>query len=152
MLASEDGGAVVRLIAGSLDAQTGPGSTRTPIIYAHATVVPGAILQVPWRKEFNALCYVLSGRGSAGGGERARIKEGQLAVMGEGDVVTIIGESRPEDQSPTLEILLLGGRPIREPVSRHGPFVMNNREEVIQAITDYHAGRMGSIPAKRQDA
>ena len=61
LLASDDGGAIVRLIAGDLAKQRGPGSTRTPITYAHASVSPGARLQVPWRPDFNALVYVLGG-------------------------------------------------------------------------------------------
>ena len=72
-----------------------------------------------------------------------------MAVMGAGDVVTIFGDAEQDSRSPTLEALVLGGRPIREPVSWYGPFVMNTREETLQAVEDYHAGRMGSIPAER---
>lgn len=150
MLASEDGGAVVRLIAGDLADQLGPGSTRTPIVYAHASVAPGARLQVPWRPDFNALCYVLAGQGEVDSTQRVSIKEGQLAVMGEGDFFTVYSDSKSDGLSPELEILLLGGSPIREPVAWHGPFVMNTRQEIIQAIEDYQAGRMGRIPAKQQ--
>ena len=147
LLASEDGGAVVRLIAGDLAGHRGPGSTRTPITYAHASVSPGARLQVPWRPDFNALVYALAGRGTLGLDHA--IVEGQLAVMGDGDLVTILGDPKQESRSPTLEVLLLGGRPIREPVSWYGPFVMNTRDEIIQAFEDFQAGRMGRIPAKR---
>ena len=149
LLASEDGGAVVRLIAVGLASHRGPGSTRSPITYAHASVSPGAQLQVPWRPNFNALVYVLAGRGAVGADQRP-IKEGQLAVMGKGDLVTIFGGPDQESRSPSLEVLLLGGSPIKEPVSWYGPFVMNTRQEIIQAIEDYQAGRMGNIPAKRR--
>ncbi len=149
LLASEDGGSVVRLIAGNLAAHRGPGSTHTPITYAHASVSPGALLRVPWRSDFNALVYVLAGRGAIGVDRRA-IKEGQLAVMGKGNQVTILSEPEQESRSPTLGVLLLGGSPIREPISGYGPFVMNTRDEIIQAVEDYHAGRMGRIPAKRR--
>ncbi len=149
LVASDDGGAVVRIIAGDLADQRGPGSTRTPITYAHATVSPGARLQVPWQADFNALVYVLAGRGTVGADEHP-IQEGQLAVMGDGNVVTIMGSPTQESRSPTLDVLLLGGSPIREPVFWHGPFVMNTREEIIQAIEDYQAGRMGRIPAKQR--
>jgi len=149
LLASDDGGAIVRLIAGNLAKHRGPGSTRTPIIYAHASVSPGARLQVPWRPDFNALVYVLSGRGAIGP-DRHAIKEGQLAVMGEGDLITIFSDPKPESRSATLEILLLGGSPIGESISWYGPFVMNTREEIRQAIEDFQAGRMGRIPAKRR--
>ena len=127
----------------------GPGGTRTPITYAHASVGPGARLRIPWRPDFNALVYVLAGRGALGP-DRQTIKEGQLAVMSAGDQVTIFSDPTPDDRSPTLEVLLLGGSPIREPVSWYGPFVMNTREEIVQAVEDFQAGRMGRIPAKRR--
>ena len=147
LLASDDGGALVRLIAGDLAGHRGPGSTHTPITYAHASVSPGARLQVPWRTDFNALVYVLSGHGSVGP-EQQPIQEGQLAVMDAGDQVTIASDPNQESRSPQMEILLLGGSPIREPIAWQGPFVMNTRQEIIQAIEDYHTGRMGRIPAK----
>ena len=77
LLASEDGGAVVRLIAGDLAGHRGPGNTRTAITYAHASVSPGARLQVPWRPDFNALVYVLSGKGAIGPDHRP-ILEGTI--------------------------------------------------------------------------
>ena len=148
ILASDDGGAIVRLIAGDLAGHHGPGTTHTPITYAHATVSPGARLQLPWRPDFNALAYVLAGRGEIGPDHRP-IKEGQLAVMGPGNQLTVFSEPRQETRSPTLEVLLLGGRPIGEPISWYGPFVMNTHDEIVQAIEDYHAGRMGQIPVKQ---
>jgi redox-sensitive bicupin YhaK (pirin superfamily) len=150
LLASDDGGAIVRLIAGDLANHRGPGSTHTPITYAHASVSPGARLQVPWRPDFNALVYVLAGRGTVGQ-DKVSIKEGQLAVMGEGDLVTIFGDPKPDSRSATMEVLVLGGSPIGEAISWYGPFVMNTRDEIRQAIEDYQAGRMGHIPAKRLD-
>ncbi len=148
LLASEDGGAVVRLIAGDLSNHRGPGSTRTPIMYAHASVSPGERLRVPWRPDFNALVYVLAGQGAIGPDQQS-IREGQLAVLGQGDMLSILSDPKQESKAPALEILLLGGSPIGEQIAWHGPFVMNTREEIIQAIQDYHAGRMGRIPAKR---
>ncbi len=147
LLTSDDGGAIVRLIAGDMAGHVGPGSTRTPITYAHATVSAGARLQVPWRSNFNALIYVLAGRGSVGPSKQ-EIVEGQLAVLAEGNVVTVHGDDRQESRSPTLEILMLGGSPIRQPIAWYGPFVMNTREEIMQAVQDYQSGRMGYIPAK----
>lgn len=150
LMASEDAGALVRLIAGDLAGQQGPGSTWTPITYAHATVSPGARLQVPWRPDFNALVYVLAGKGAVGP-DRRPLVEGQLAVMDDGDVLTVYGDTKQESRSPSLEVLLLGGSPIGESISWYGPFVMNTKEEIYQAIQDYHAGRMGSIPAKQSE-
>ena len=72
---------------------------------------------------------------------------GQLAVLGPGDALTVAATAHQESRSPNLDVLVLGGRPIREPVAWMGPFVMNTREEVLQAVADYQAGRLGSIPA-----
>jgi redox-sensitive bicupin YhaK (pirin superfamily) len=68
--------------------------------------------------------------------------------MGGGELLTILSDSDQDSRSPALEVLMLGGKPIREPIAWHGPFVMNTRDEIIQAIRDYQAGQMGSIPAK----
>jgi hypothetical protein len=146
LLSSHDGGALVRLIAGDLDGHAGPGNTWTPITYVHATVSPGGQLQLPWRFDFNALVYVLSGSGKAGS-EGVAIREGQMAVFGPGDAITIEADATQDSRSPNLDVLVLGGKPIREPVFFHGPFVMTTRQEIFEAIEDYHAGRLGQIPA-----
>ena len=146
LVTSEDAGAVVRLIAGDLAGATGPGTTRTPITYAHATLAPGARLRTRWRPEFNALAYVLSGRGTVGT-ERRPIHEGQLAVFGSGAAIELAADASQEAKDAAgVEVLLLGGLPIREQIAWYGPFVMNTKQEIIDAIEDYQAGRMGSIP------
>jgi redox-sensitive bicupin YhaK (pirin superfamily) len=146
LVSSSDGGALVRVIAGHVAGHAGPGSTYTPMTLVHATLSPGARVALPWRSDYNALVYVLAGHGSVG--EEARpIQTGQLAVFGAGNTVTIAASVHQESRSPRLDVIVLGGRPIREPVAWMGPFVMNTREEVIQAMADYQAGRLGSIPA-----
>ena len=70
-----------------------------------------------------------------------------MAVLSAGDVITVAAEQDQESRSPTMDVLILGGRPIKESVAWLGPFVMNTREEVLQAVADYQAGRLGSIPA-----
>jgi quercetin 2,3-dioxygenase len=147
LLATEDAGAVLRLIAGDLGSTPGPGSTRTPITYAHATIAPGARLRVSWRPDFNAVAYVLAGRGGAGA-EARPFAEGQLAVFGDGDAIEISADASQDSNVSALEVLLLGGMPIREQIAWYGPFVMNTKEEILQAIEDYQEGRMGSIPAE----
>jgi hypothetical protein len=145
LLASPDGGALLRLIAGEIDGHRGPGSTVTPITLIHATITSGAQLDLPWRPDFNALVYVLSGRARAGrGGDR--IVEGQLAVLGAGDVLRLRADETQDSRSPVLDVLIMGGLPIREPIAHYGPFVMNTRDELIQAVEDYQAGRLGVIP------
>ena len=141
LASSADGGALVRVIAGELAGHRGPGSTHTPIVVAHATLAPGSRLALPWPTGFNALAYALDGAGSVGG-ERRPFESGQLSVFGSGDTVTI-----DADPTKSLEVLLLGGQPIGEPVAAYGPFVMNTRAELVQAVEDFQAGRLGTIPA-----
>ena len=146
LLRSADGGALVRVIAGELAGVKGPGVTQTPITYLHATLLPGALLEMPWRPDFNALVYALGGFGSVGA-EATPLRSGQLAVLGAGEAIRIEGSPRQDSRTPSFDVLVLGGRPIGEPVVQYGPFVMNTREEIVQAVADYQAGRMGSIPA-----
>ncbi len=146
LLSSHDGGALVRLIAGELGGHPGPGSTHTPITYAHATISPGAELSVPWNPEFNALAYVLLGQGYAGA-EGRPVRDHDLVVFGPGDALAFRAADRQDGPSDALEVLLLGGLPIREPIAHYGPFVMNTRDEILEAIDDFNAGRMGTIPA-----
>jgi redox-sensitive bicupin YhaK (pirin superfamily) len=143
LLTSDDGGALVRLIAGDIAGFSGPGVTHTPITYAHATLAPGAQLSVPWNPAFSAMAYVLTGRGTAGA-EGRPVQDGQLVVFGPGDHVVVAAADR---QAEPLDVLLLGGLPIGEPIAHYGPFVMNTREEIVQAIEDFQAGRLGIVPA-----
>jgi quercetin 2,3-dioxygenase len=146
LLASDDGGALVRIIAGEIDGHRGPGMTYTPITLAHMTIQNGAQLNIPWQKHFNSLVYVLSGRGHVGP-EGHPISSGQLAVLGSGDRITVSADQvQDSNRTTALDVLILGGQPIREPVVQHGPFVMNSRAEVIEALQDYEAGKFGSIP------
>jgi len=146
LLTSQDGGALIRVIAGEVASHPGPGQTYTPMAMVHATLAPGARVDLPWRPDFNALAYVLAGFGTVGA-ERIPVGTGQLALFGPGDAVTLAASTAQESRSSQLEVLLLGGRPIGEPVAWLGPFVMNTKAEVVQAFEDYQAGRLGRIPA-----
>lgn len=142
LLSSDDGGALVRIIAGEVAGYQGPGVTWTPIAYLHATVSPGARLTLPWRTDFNALAYVLSGRGGVGADQRP-LDEGELAIFGPGAALTMqAADAQPLASQQGWELLLLGGRPIREPIARYGPFVMNTRGEIIEAVEDFQSGRL----------
>ena len=145
LVTSADAGALVRIIAGSIAGHDGPGSTHTPITVAHASVQPGAALSLPWNPEYNALGYVLAGKGYAGP-EGRPVHSGQLVVFGAGDRISFRAADSQDSNTPTLELYLLGGRPIREPVAHYGPFVMNTKDELVKAIEDYQAGRLGVIP------
>ncbi len=146
LLASDDGGALVRIIAGEVDGHRGPGVAHTPITLAHTTIQNGARLNMPWRRDFNALVYVLSGSGYVGPVSHP-VRAGQLVVLGPGDRIAVGAQAAQESaDTAEIDVLLLGGRPIREPVFHYGPFVMNSRVELIEALEDYQAGKFGHIP------
>ena len=141
LLTTPDGGGLIRVIAGEIAGHAGPGSTHTPINLAHITLQPGAQLHLPWQPDYNALVYVLAGTGTVGAEQRP-FHLGQLAVHGPGDAIRVTAGSE-------MDLFVMGGRPIREPVAHYGPFVMNTREELLQAFEDFQKGRLGVIPAGR---
>jgi quercetin 2,3-dioxygenase len=145
MVSSADGGALVRVLAGDVAGFRGPGISHTPIAITHVTVAPGAQIDIPWRKDFNALAYVLAGNGSVGPNGQP-IRTGQMAVLTEGDLIRLRADVNQDSRHPSFDVFLLGGIPLREQVFQYGPFVMSTREEVIQAMEDYQKGRFGHIP------
>ena len=132
LLTSDDGGALIRLIAGDIAGFSGPGVTHTPITYAHATLAPGAQLSVPWNPAFSALAYVLTGRGTAGA-EGRPVESGQLVVFGPGDHLVVAAADR---QAEPLDVLLLGGLPIRR------------ADRPLRAVRDEHPRRRSSRPSR----
>jgi redox-sensitive bicupin YhaK (pirin superfamily) len=146
LLTTPDAGATVRVIAGSVDGHAGPGTTHTPMSLVHATVEPGARLELPWEVEFNALVYVLNGHGTVGV-EGRPVRTGQSAVLGAGDYLTVTADGSQESRSPKLDVVIVGGRPIRQPLAWAGPFVMNDRAGIVQAYEDFQKGRFGHVPA-----
>ncbi len=141
-----DAGVLVRVIAGSVDGHQGPGSTHTPMTLVHATLEPGARLELPWPVEFNALAYVLNGSGTVGIDDQP-VHTGQATLFGAGDYLTVAADRAQEGRSPQLDVILVGGQPIREPIAWAGPFVMNTKDEVLTAYEDFQKGRFGHIPA-----
>ena len=146
LLSSADGGALIRVIAGDVDGHAGPGSTHTPITLVHASISPGASVTLPWNRDFNALVFSLGGNGSVGPNQQP-LREGQLAVFGQGDTLTVAADSNQDARHKNLEVFILGGQPIREPVAMYGPFVMNTKQELMDAFDDFQAGKLGTIPA-----
>ncbi len=146
LLTTPDGGGLLRVIAGELGAHAGPGVTHTAITLVHASLEPGARLELPWPHAQNALVYALAGAGTVGE-DRRPFGAGQLAALGAGDYLVVGAAERGESRSPRLEVLLLGGVPIGEPVAWYGQFVMNTEQELRQAFEDYQRGRLGTVPA-----
>lgn len=145
LLASDDGGALIRVIAGAVDGHRGPGATHTPITMVHASVSPGARLSLPWDPGFNALAYVFGGTGTVGLDE-APVHNGSTVAFGLGGRVNFQADAAQHGSGGSLEVLLLGGAPIREPMVHYGPFVMNTRDELVEAVDDYQHGRLGVVP------
>ncbi len=139
---SADGKTLLRLVAGELGGQAGPGTTHTPIVYAHATIDAGGTLALAWPAEYNALIYVLRGRVRVAGDSRT-VGEHQLAVLDR------VGESVVIEAGDDADVLLLGGRPLHEPVAWYGPFVMNTKQEILDSIDLFERGELGSIPPKQ---
>ncbi len=140
--ASVDGKATVRVIAGESMGHKAVIDTRTPIIYLHFTIKPGGRVVQSVPAEYNAFAYVFGGEGRFGREEKTAGEHRMVVFAGDGDAVSIAAAN---NASAPLEMLLIGGVPLGEPVARYGPFVMNTKEEIIQAFEDYRAGRMGEI-------
>lgn len=139
---TEDGLVTVKVIAGESLGATAVIETRTPIIYLHFTIQPGGRVLQAVPGHYNALAYVLDGTGLFGvAGERG--EDGQMVMFAQdGETVAI---ANPTDATVPLNVLLIAGVPLNEPVVRYGPFVMNTEAEIMQAFADYRNGRMGTI-------
>jgi quercetin 2,3-dioxygenase len=137
-----DGRVSVSVIAGEAMGEKAVIETRTPIVYLHYTIKPGGVVTQNVSASFNTFAYVVEGEGVFGK-ERERAGDGQMVLFAQdGDEVRI---ENPERANGTLEILLIGGMPLNEPIVRYGPFVMNTQQEIRQAIDDYRRGKMGTI-------
>ena len=139
---SADGLVNVTVIAGEALGQKAVIETRTPIIYLHYRIKPGGSVVQYVPRGYNGFAYVIEGEGKFGA-ENEHAADGQMVLLApDGDEVLI---ENPPDATRTLEVLLIAGLPLNEPIARYGPFVMNTREEIYQAIEDYRQGKMGEI-------
>jgi hypothetical protein len=133
-----EGGGHARVIAGELLGKRGPAKTFTPVNLFDVILKAGDRFELPLPEGHNAAVVLRKGDVLLNGTERLR-GEALIAPMSEeGDSVTL--EAKGDTQ-----LLILSGEPILEPVASYGPFVMNTREELQQAVEDYRAGRMGHL-------
>lgn len=139
---SPDGRVKVRVIAGEALGKQAVIETRTPIMYLHFTLEPGAEMAQPVPQDYNAFAYIVGGKGLFGVDEKPAQREQVVLFANDGDKVSI---KSPSDAASPLDVLLIAGVPLKEPVARYGPFVMNTKDEIYQAIEDYRSGRMGKI-------
>jgi len=139
---SLDGKVKVKVVAGESLGQSAAIDTRTPIAFLHATLQPGGTLTQPLPADYTGFAYIISGEGLFGAEEK-RAGAHQMVIFGnEGANVKL---TNPADATEPLDLLLLAGVPLNEPVVRYGPFVMNTKSEIIEAFDDYQSGRMGQI-------
>ena len=144
VVSSPDGKISVRVIAGEAMGANAIIDTRTPIAFLHYTLAPGARIEQPMRREYNIFAYVFAGNGKFGSNKREASAHQMVLFGNDGESVLI---DSPAEGIEPLELLLIGGIPLREPVVRYGPFVMNTKQEIAQAIEDYQNGKMGQIAA-----
>jgi redox-sensitive bicupin YhaK (pirin superfamily) len=139
---SADGLVRVSVIAGEAMGEKAVVETRTPIIYVHYRIEPGGVATQQVPHDYNAFAYIIDGSGLFGA-EGERGADGQMVMFApDSDEVRI---ENPEDAKATLEVLVIAGVPLNEPIARYGPFVMNTAAEIHQAFEDYRQGRMGAI-------
>lgn len=139
---SGDGLVTVSVIAGEAMGEKAVIETRTPIIYLHYTLEPGGVVTQQVPRDYNAFAYIIDGAGLFGG-ELERGADGQMVMFAsDGDEVRI---ENLASANGALEVLLIAGVPLNEPIARYGPFVMNTEAEIHQAFEDYRRGRMGVI-------
>lgn len=139
---SNDGKVKVKVIAGESMGQQAVIDTKTPIMYLHFTLQPGARVSQKIPQDFNTFAYVAGGEGLFGDEQKLATKEQAVFFNKDGEEITFVNS---EDSKSSLDVLLLGGVPLDEPVARYGPFVMNTEEELQQAVVDYQKGKMGKI-------
>ncbi|MFL6435559.1 MAG: pirin family protein [Nitrososphaeraceae archaeon] len=146
---TEDGAVKVKIIAGEAFGARAIIQTMTPIFYLHFTLQPGAKVVQPVSKEYNSFAYIINGEALIGPAEKQKIaKAGQMIIFkddGEEVEISAPADSITTTNNSALDILLIGGLPLNEPVARYGPFVMNTKEEILKAIEDYQNGNMGEI-------
>ncbi len=137
---SDDGRVRVRIIAGQALGASAVIDTRTPIAFLHFTIEAGGQVTQPVPREQHGFAYVFGGTARLSG---QRVDEGQMAVLAaDGDAVTLAVD---DDARGPADVLLVTGTPLAEPVARYGPFVMNAKHEILEAIDDFQRGRMGRI-------
>jgi redox-sensitive bicupin YhaK (pirin superfamily) len=141
---SGDGKITVRVIAGEAMGAKAVIDTRTPIMMLHYTLALGARVVQPTPSDYNVFAYVFEGRGNFGSNERSATAHQMVLFANDGESVSI---NSPAESTEPLEVLVIGGAPLREAVVRYGPFVMNTDEEIEKAIRDYRSGKFGQIAA-----
>jgi redox-sensitive bicupin YhaK (pirin superfamily) len=131
-----DGAGTVEVIAGRFGSTKGPASTFTPVNLMNAKLNKDGKAVFSFPSHYNTAMVVIEGTVKVNGSEAVANSFVLLANNGEEFVV---------EASEQSQILVLSGEPIHEPIAAHGPFVMNTREEIIQAVEDFNRGKFGTL-------
>ena len=126
-------GTKVKVISGEYQSVIGPGRPHTGVLYIDVHLDQGSNINIPIEDEWNAFVYVYEGNVNAG----ESISKGMLAVLDSQ------GYFECKATMNSTKFILVAGEPIREPVARGGPFVMNTKGEILQAFEDYQSGKIG---------
>ena len=129
-------GAMVRVIAGSLNGVAGPvNGIATEPVYFDVRLQAGAAVELPLPATHNGFAYVYEGQARIGEGASEQLVRGDLGVLGNGDGLKVAAGDAP------VRLIVVAGKPLDEPVAKYGPFVMNTPQQIVQAVEDFRAGR-----------
>lgn len=141
-VSTPDGKVSAKVIAGNyLDAKAVI-NTLTPILYLHFTLKPGGQVVQSVPENYNAFAYVISGEGLFGKHKTAVGEKNLIVFENDGEIISI---RESDNVKSPLDVLLIAGMPLNEPIVQYGPFVMNTREEIDKTLEDYRNGRIGKI-------
>ena len=142
MANTPDGKVSIKVIAGNYLNTKAVISTLTPILYLHFTLQPGGEVVSPVPESYNAFAYVISGKGLFGKGNVIGEKKNLIVFKNDGNHTSI---RVPENAQSSLDVLLIAGVPLNEPIVQYGPFDMKTQEEMDNTLEDYRNGRIGKI-------
>jgi hypothetical protein len=140
-VSTPDGKVSAKVIAGNYLNAKAVINTLTPILYLHFTLQPGAQVVQSVPQNYNAFAYIINGKGLFGKDETEVGGKNLIVFENDGDIISI----RESDSKSPLDVLLIAGMPLNEPIVQYGPFVMNTREEIDKTLEDYRNGRIGKI-------
>lgn len=133
----EGGAGRLRVIAGEFRGVAGPAKTFSPVHLYDLRLAAGRRMELDLPEGFNSSLFVLHGQVVVNGAQT--VEEVRIGLLGQR------GERVVLEATQDATVLVLSGQPIAEPIARYGPFVMNTRDEIIQAVQDYQAGKMGHL-------
>jgi redox-sensitive bicupin YhaK (pirin superfamily) len=137
-----DGKVSIKVIAGNYHDTKAVIRTLTPILYLHFTLQPGGEVTQPVPENYSAFAYIIGGKGLFGKNKITVGEKNLIVFKNDGEYISI---SESENARSPLDILLVAGMALNEPIVQYGPFVMNTKEEIDKTLEDYRNGRIGKI-------